>query len=123
MNDARDRTLQRVLKLRRLDLRRARGRIGAAEARDAEAREARKRLAEETDALPSQGPCMAPTLLFARLGEISDEDARLAEETARAASERDAAQDEWRAIAAECESLETFLQRSADERRRASKWR
>lgn len=123
MSEARDRTLQRVLKLRRLDLRHARGRIGAADARAAAAGEARHRLAVETDALPTQGTCKAPSLLFARLGEIADEDLRLAEETQRALAEREAAESELRAIAAECELLETFLRQRADERRRASKWR
>jgi hypothetical protein len=123
MSEARDRTLQRVLKLRRLDLRRARGRIGAAEACAETANEARRRLAVETDALPAQGSCKTPSLLFARLGEIADENARLAEEVRRAAAERDAAEIELRSIAAECESLETFLRQRADERRRASKWR
>jgi hypothetical protein len=123
MSEARDRTLQRVLKLRRLDLSYARGRIGAAEARATAAGEARRRLAAETDALPTQGSCKAPSLLFARLEEIADEDVRHAEEARRAVAERAAAEGELRAIAAECESLETFLQQQADERRRASKWR
>jgi hypothetical protein len=123
MTTARDRTLARVLKLRRLDLERLQGRMGEADARARVAIVARAAVATQADELPRPGACPSPPLLFARLDALATEGERLAADAEQAAGDRALAEDEARLVRAECEGLETFLERQAQLRRRASRWR
>lgn len=123
MTKARDRTLARILKLRRLDLERLQARMGEADARAHAALEARAAVAAEADELPRPGTCASPPLLFASLDALVAAGERLASEAALAGVDRATAEEEARQVRAECEGLETFLERQAETRRRASRWR
>lgn len=123
MPTARDRTLARILKLRRLDLEGLQGRMGEADARARAAVAARAAVSAQADDLPRPGTCTSPPLLFARLEALAAEGERLAVDAEQAAADRARAEDEARLVRAECEGLETFLERQSQLRRRASRWR
>lgn len=123
MTVTRDRTLGRILKLRRLDLERLQARMGEADARDGAARQARAGVALRADQLARPGPCPAPALLFYGLEALAAEAEGLAAASDDAQADRASAEAEARHVRAECEGLEAFLGRQAELRRRARRWR
>ncbi|MBM3627396.1 MAG: hypothetical protein FJX21_06195 [Alphaproteobacteria bacterium] len=120
---ARDKTLARVLKLRRLDLEGLQGRMGEADARTRAAVAARAAVSAQVDELPRPGTCPSPPLLFARLDALTTKAEQLAADIEQAASDRARAETEALLVRAECEGIETFLKRQAQLRHRTSKWR
>ena len=123
MTTARDRTLGRILKIRRLDLERLQGRMGEADARARAAVVARAAISAQADELPRPGACTSPPLLFARLDALAAASSASAASRSPSAADRVLAEGEARLVRAECEGLETFLERQSELRRRSSRWR
>lgn len=123
MNEQRDRTLGRILNLRRLEGKTLRGNMILAAARHEAAQVAEQDATSRFEGLQVVGPCPTPALLFTQLDEFATARAQLAAATADALARAQLSQEAALTNAASCEALETFLRERQAERRRAAKWR
>jgi hypothetical protein len=117
-----DRTLQRVLKLRKRTLDQIQARIGASEQRERDLAAAAQARAARRETLAQPGPCVNPALLFESFRQLDSEAEIAARERRDAEAARETARGEAMAARAECEAIETLIDRRRAAARRQRAW-